>query len=215
MLFLFHFDVHKLHSSLPLQLGALTQGDRRATGQSNALGLSTFDMDNKFGTKALRTMLSSIWDCSSSALDSEATDGMFAEALKVIDAHLTDILQEGDNWQANLSPYSEDNQSEQTYYKFMKELLGGPCLQLASKRVEAIKDDRSVAKYFKQLFDGTGDKEVLKPKIDQELSASKEVGLNFHVLCYLWLYEVGVTQETAQPGKFRRPPIGVPKFLNR
>ena len=39
-------------------LGALTQGDRRATGQSNALGLSNFDFDNKFGTKALRKMVS-------------------------------------------------------------------------------------------------------------------------------------------------------------
>ena len=39
-------------------LGALTQGDRRATGQSNALGLATFDFDNKFGTKALRKMVS-------------------------------------------------------------------------------------------------------------------------------------------------------------
>ena len=38
-------------------LGVLTQGDRRATGQSSALGLGTFDMDNKFGKAALKEMV--------------------------------------------------------------------------------------------------------------------------------------------------------------
>ena len=34
-------------------LGALTQGDRRSTGQSNALGLGDFDCDNHHGQRAL------------------------------------------------------------------------------------------------------------------------------------------------------------------
>ena len=38
-------------------LGALTQGDHRATGQSNALGLGGFDTDNKFGAKALKQQM--------------------------------------------------------------------------------------------------------------------------------------------------------------
>ncbi|KAL7448691.1 hypothetical protein ACHAWC_000839, partial [Mediolabrus comicus] len=37
-------------------LGALTQGDRRATGSANSLGLSTFDMDNWYGSRALQKM---------------------------------------------------------------------------------------------------------------------------------------------------------------
>ena len=45
-------------------LGALTQGDRRATGQSNALGLGGFDMDNRFGKRAMKQMLNNIWSCS-------------------------------------------------------------------------------------------------------------------------------------------------------
>jgi len=89
-------------------LGALTQGDRRATGQSNALGLGEFDMDNKFGQKALRTMLNSIWNCSSLTL-TDAPDSNVVEVLKLIDSHLTVVLEEGEeDWRHNLAPHVED-----------------------------------------------------------------------------------------------------------
>ena len=193
-------------------LGALTQGDRRATGQSNALGLSSFDFDNKFGKNALRSMIRDVWQCTSSSFDSEATGGMFVAVLKHIDEHLTEVLKEGDNWQINLAPYSEDSKSEQTYYAMMKDLLLGPCLQLATDRVAAIKDGRSVIKYMTDLKDGTEEKGVIKAKMDAEVDAAKERGLNFHVLCTIWLYEVGISErsEMKTPKK-----IDVPKFLNR
>ena len=193
-------------------LGALTQGDRRATGQSNALGLSSFDLDNKFGKNALRSLIRDVWQCTSSSFDSEATGGMFVAVLKHIDEHLTEVLKEGDNWQINLAPYSEDSKSEQTYYAMMKDLLLGPCLQLATDRVAAIKDGRSVIKYMTDLKDGTEEKGVIKAKMDAEIDAAKERGLNFHVLCTIWLYEVGISErsEMKTPKK-----IDVPKFLNR
>ena len=77
-------------------------------------------MDNKFGTKALRAMLDDVWQCTSSSFDSETTDKMIVQGLQMIDKHLIDILKEGDNWQVNLAPYSDDSQSEQTYYAMMK-----------------------------------------------------------------------------------------------
>mmetsp|Transcript_18695 Transcript_18695/g.40471 ORF Transcript_18695/g.40471 Transcript_18695/m.40471 type:complete len:1753 (+) Transcript_18695:126-5384(+) len=194
-------------------LGALTQGDRRATGQSNALGLGGFDMDNKFGQKALRTMLASIWDCSSLPL-TDAPDSHVFEVLKLIDSHLTTVLEEDGDWRMNLAPYNDDSKSEQTFYKMMEKLLIGPCLRLAEKRVEAIKEGKSVAKYYESLENGTASKETIKPKIDEEVRAAKEVGLNFNVLCFVWLFDVGVTQQSESAG-IRRVPMGVPKFLNR
>ena len=194
-------------------LGALTQGDRRATGQSNALGLANFDFDNKFGTKALRKMLDEVWSCTTSAHDSEATDQVYVHTLQEIDAHLIEVLKQGDNWQANLAPYSDDSQSEQTYYKMMEKLLLGPCLQLATSRVEACKDNRGIPTLFDNIANG-GDKDEIRPKIDEEVKSAKEKGLNFHVLCFIWLFEVGVTQQTSEGSKYRAP-INVPKFLNR
>ena len=193
-------------------LGALTQGDRRATGQSNALGLTSFDMDNKFGTKALRAMLDDVWQCTSSSFDSETTNKMIVQGLETIDKHLIDILKEGDNWQMNLAPYSDDSQTEQTYYTMMKDLLLGPCMNLAASRVAAIKDDRSIVNYMTQICEAPEEKDAIKAKMDVEVDAAKERGLNFHALCYIWLYEVGITQQSES--KSIRP-INVPKFLNR
>jgi hypothetical protein len=195
-------------------LGALTQGDRRSTGQSNALGLGDFDCDNQFGQKALNQMLNRIWSCERSCI-TEASDSLIFESLRLIDFHLTTVLEEEGDWKINLAPYDDDSKSEQTFYKMMKNLLLGPCLQLAEKRVEAIKNGKSVSKYCELLESGTETKEILKPKIDDEVKAAKDAGLNFHVLCNIWLYEVGVEQNTVKAGKFYRPPIGVAKFLNR
>jgi len=194
-------------------LGALTQGDRRATGQSNALGLGGFDMDNKFGKKALSTMLAGIWDCSSSSL-TDAPDSLVFDSLQLIDSHLSSSIEEGGDWKKNLAPYEDDAKSEQTFFSMMETLLLGPCLRLAEARVEAIKLGRSCINYVKSLEDGTETKETIKPKIDKEVKAAKEAGLNFNVLCFIWLYDVGVTQESAKRGKFRDQ-LSVPKFLNR
>jgi hypothetical protein len=194
-------------------LGALTQGDRRSTGQSNALGLGDFDCDNRYGQRALKQMLDSIWDCDMSIL-TEAPDSLIFESLRLIDSHLGTVLEEDGDWRINLAPYADDSNSEQTFYKMMERLLLGPCMQLAEKRVEAIKEGKSVAKFCEFLENGTEPKEVVKPKIDEEVKVAKDNGLNFHVLCCIWLFEVGITKSTAKAGKYR-PPIGVPKFLNR
>ena len=98
----------------------------------------------------------------------------------------------------------------------MESLLLGPCLQLAEQRISAIRDGKSVAKYVESLENGTESKETIKPKIDEEVNSAKEAGLNFHVLCFIWLFDVGLAapENPNLPWK-KSPPINVPKFLNR
>jgi len=197
-------------------LGALTQGDRRATGQSNALGLGGFDMDNRFGKRAMKQMLNNIWSCSASTV-TDAPDSCICEALKLIDSHLTNAIEEvGDdgNWQMGLDPYDDDTNATQSFYSMMASLLLGPCARLADHRVDAIREGRSVSKYWESLENGTESKETVKPKIDAEVQAAKDAGLNFHVLCNIWLYDVGVTQGSSEAGRSGTP-MSVSKFLNR
>jgi hypothetical protein len=123
-------------------------------------------------------------------------------------------MDEDGDWRMNMAPYDDDTKAQQTFYEMMESLLLGPCMKLTETRVEAIKGGRSVAMYCDSLENGTELKESIKPKIDEEVKAAKDEGLNFHVLCYIWLFEVGITKETSKPGKYR-PPIGVSKFLNR
>ena len=198
-------------------LGALTQGDRRATGQSNALGLGGFDFDNKFGSRALKKMLEGIWECNKNCI-SDAPEKLVLDALKGIDSRLSEALdQPGGDWKKNLAPYSDDAKSEQAHYEMMEELLVKKCPQLAEQRVKAISDGKSVAKHLQNLMDGTETKEVIKPKIDEEVKAAIEAGLNFHVLCFIWLFDVGITEESASEknNSFKKQPMNVPKFLNR
>lgn len=197
-------------------LGALTQGDRRATGQSNALGLGGFDLDNKFGKRALEHMLTKIWLCRDSE-QIDVPDSLYCGALKVIDSHLASVLDEvgeDGNWQDGLVPYDDDTRAMQTFCNMMESLLAHPCKRLAESRIEAIKQDRNVSKLCESLQNGTETKEVIKPKIDEQVQAAKDNGLNFHVLCFIWLFDVGVTRETCKAGRFRES-MGVPKFLNR
>ena len=198
-------------------LGALTQGDRRATGQSNALGLGGFDFDNKFGRLALKKMLEDIWECKRSCLTT-APDKLLLDALKTIDSRLSEALDQPGEWQKNLAPYSNDTKSEQQHYTMMEKLLVRRCRRLANQRVKAIGEGKSVAKYLEKLFDGTSTKEEIKPKIDEEVKAAVEAGLNFNVLCFMWLFDVGITEESASGANnyFKKgKPMDVPKFLNR
>ena len=96
-------------------LGALTQGDRRATGSANSLGLNAFDMDNNYGSKALHKMLKTIWTCATNeTVDGEVDDGLYVEALKMIDGHLKEALDGEERGEGtleeNLVPYDDDSE---------------------------------------------------------------------------------------------------------
>lgn len=68
-------------------LGALTQGDRRATGQANSLGLAHFDLDNDHGRKALKTMLNEIYAKDPNALI-DCSSEEYSNAIQVSSWHL-------------------------------------------------------------------------------------------------------------------------------
>ena len=70
-------------------------------------------MDNAYGSKALHKMLKLIWTCASNeAFDNEVDDGLYVEALKMIDGHLKEALDaeelgEG-TLEENLLPFDDD-----------------------------------------------------------------------------------------------------------
>lgn len=81
---------------------------------------------------------------------------------------------------SNSSTFSCCNR-EKTFRSMMYHLLTGPCQQLTSSRVTAIKDGRSVSEYFESLAGGLEDKESMKEKIGDEIKAALDAGLNFNV----------------------------------
>lgn len=70
---------------------------------------------------------------------------------------------------------------EKSFRTMMYHLLTGPCQALASSRVSAIKDGRSVSAYFESLVGGSEDKESVKEKIDLEIKSALDAGMNFNV----------------------------------
>jgi len=196
-------------------LGALTQGDCRATGSANSLGLASFDMDNTYGKRALKTMYELIWKCSTvSVLDKdteEEANALFVEVLKNIDDQLTRALDAEGDWEDNLIPYNVTTMADVTHTEFMYQLLTGSCRRLAQDRVHAIKAGRSIPSYMELLASETEKDtiDIVRRKIDEEVKAAKEAGLNFNVLCNIWLYDVGVTHGDGKSSS------DVARFLNR
>jgi len=189
-------------------LGALTQGDRRATGSANSLGLATFDMDNNYGRRALRSMYDMIWKFSRVQVLDDVEDEakpLFVEALKDIDEHLTRALEPDGDWQSNL--IDDLTTSDGTRAELMYNLLTGCCKRLAEDRVHAIRNGRSIPSFLEALA-GQSEKETIKTQIDEELKTAREAGLNFNVLCNIWLYDVGVTYGDGKGSD-------VSRFLNR
>jgi hypothetical protein len=175
------------------KLGALTQGDRRATGSANGLGLGSFDIDSYYGYKALKEMFSMIWTCSTvSVLESElgdTADKLYVEVLQIIDEHLIAAIDGDSDWEDNLIPDDSTTIAEDTRSMMIYNLLTGRCRRLAEDRVHAIKDGRSVVSYMEALANGTEHSEAIKANLDDELKRAKEAGLNFNVLCNFWLCE--------------------------
>lgn len=107
-------------------LGALTQGDRRATGSANSLGLGNFDMDNMYGKRALKKMLTEIHGNRPNALI-DGSDQEYSNTIQVIDEHLIKKMSDQDDPDLDiegiLAAYDEDSKSEQTKDNFFFDLV--------------------------------------------------------------------------------------------
>lgn len=137
-------------------------------------------------------MYEMIWGCSTvSVLDSEALEGadkLFVEVLKDIDEQLIAAIDgESPDWEDNLLPYDAASIEEETKSMLYYNLLTGRMRNLAEDRVHAIRDGRSIVSYMEALQSGEEDRDIIKAKIDAELKAAKDSGLNFNVLCNIWL----------------------------
>ena len=156
-------------------------------------------------------MFHMIWTCSTvSVLDDEigdTADKLYVEVLQIIDEQLTAAIDGESDWEDNMKPNGSATIAEDTRSMMMYNLLTGCCRLLAEDRVHAIKDGRSVVSYMEALANGTGNREAIKANLDAELKRAKEAGLNFNVLCHIWLYDVGVMRtDKSNP---------VTRFLNR
>ena len=80
--------------------------------------------------------------------------------------------------------------------------------KVARHRLNAIKEDRNISALMKAATEGTETMESIKPKIDAEVKAAKELGLNFNIMCRIWLFNVGI-----QFGD--QTSVSVSKYLNR
>jgi len=179
-------------------LGALTQGDRRATGSANALGLGNFDIDNEHGNKALQKMLTTIRKCSpnDAALD-DAPDNLYTDAVRVVDSYLARARDSRGNWNTGLIPFDHGASPLDAMMVFFLSRRRG----LASSRAAAIE---------KAIKDGQN-----TPILNEAtLASAKEAGLNFNVLCNIWLCDVDVN-EGDFPSMGKKSQSLVPKFLNR
>ena len=76
--------------------------------------------------------------------------------------------------------------ADATHKEFMYDLLTGSCKRPAQDRVHAIKARRSIPSYMELLANET-EKDIVRRKIDKEVKSVKKAGLNFNVLCNIWL----------------------------
>mmetsp|Transcript_21181 Transcript_21181/g.47283 ORF Transcript_21181/g.47283 Transcript_21181/m.47283 type:complete len:1771 (-) Transcript_21181:242-5554(-) len=208
------------------KLGALTQGDRRATGTANALGLGTFDIDTKHGKNALHLIMNSVYNCkeNKSVRKPELSSDKYIVALERIDDFLEELMGQSDDpdlpksWVQVLDEQLKEEEDDTTgkSLPFTKVVMLSSLLRLAARplaefREKAIKDDRSVAGYASQFEKGEIDAKEYQDLCEAEVKTSQEHGLTFEVVANFWMFDCGLNTGEMACGKG----CNVPRFLNR
>ncbi|KAL7546737.1 hypothetical protein ACHAWF_010073 [Thalassiosira exigua] len=174
-------------------LGALTQGDRRATGSANALGLGNFDIDNVHGNRALQKMLLTVRKCSKNeTLDSRPSfDTFYSDALKVIDAYLLRSRSSSGHWSQGFIAFDDGAKPSDAAVRIIMYQRRA----LINLRLAAI---------------GSGH---IAPCVDEAaVTAAKKAGLNSNTVISLWLCDVDVNERDF-PSQGKKNLVS--KFLNR
>jgi len=183
------------------KLGALTQGDRRATGTANALGLGTFDIDTVHGKNALHLITQAIYTCKPNPQVSapEISRDAFIRVISRIDDFLEELLDQSDDpdiagsWEVILDKIDKEEETNFlrrhprkgvddrpfTEIVMVSDLLKRTIRNVADYREKALKSDSGIADILTKLEKGEIDREEFERIIDGEIETCKEKGLTF------------------------------------
>jgi len=186
------------------KLGALTQGDRRATGTANALGLGTFDIDTVHGKNALHLITQAIYTCKPNpqVLAPEISRDAFIRVISRIDDFLEELIDRSDDpdttgsWEVVLDEmYKEEEidflrqhprkKAEDRPFSeivMVRKLLTKTIRKVADYREQAVKSDSGIAEILLKRQKGDIDQDEFEKLIDDELEACTEKGLTFGTL---------------------------------
>lgn len=198
-------------------LGALTQGDRRATGSAQKLGLGGYDIDNIHGRKALAAMSCSVFKCESDPSSTVSLPELSSEDYILAQSRFDRMLEKmmaiggAGSWQgAKVAAQAckdmpSSDRSEVDALSEMFKMANGK--KLANQREKAIQAGNSFADCFENDDAGAD-----LTHLTDELSTCKRNGLVFPLICNIWFHSVGLKAgEMCAVGSNSL----LPRFLNR
>eukprot|EP00980_Cylindrotheca_fusiformis_P014949 scaffold4095_cov117-Cylindrotheca_fusiformis.AAC.6 len=211
-------------------LGALTQGDRRATGSAQKLGLGEYDLDNTHGINALTVMSTAIVNGHYPSDASISMPTLPREDWLAPLARLDGIIKQvkrfeledrQESWQTCYRRALADGTSSPCDLRDF-ELLSMICQTQYGKKVIAWREDsirmgESCAE-GSEAGDSAEDREDRQLLLDRQLAVAAENGFTFPFIFNILFHDVGV-----DPDKFiqrRRRSYSevtstIPRFLNR
>lgn len=203
-------------------LGALTQGDRRATGSANKLGLGEYDIDNELGRQTLTNFADDMINCEPKAGSNIAVPHLPNEECALVLARFDNVLEQmmalgGEKgWKAALPAALADEEMSAAVRRDIEmfhQLFGKPnARNLVAFRQKAIEAGKSCSSLLEEGY--KGEKVEMA---DEEVSLSKNNGFVFQLICNILFYDVGLDVVKLKGGDRSgdRDKSTLPRFLNR